>query len=388
MAWRVSCPYCNAVLSVEPTDRTTCTRCDEAFDPNTAEQLPDETAVAAVPTAPAKGGFLYSRNALFLSFGLAALILAVGLAVIRPWEPRVVPKPQESKLPVVVSPLGLSGLAYLPARTNALAAVQPLPLLAYAAQSKTDPKKFLIDAGVPEMVFAKLSQAGLPLDQIDHLVVGMAVGSEKNTLIPGLTVCLKLTRPIADESKFLAQLKAEKNSQQSKGGRTVYSVPAGLPLLMTRIDESTYLFGLGAEDLEQMDKPLAAGGGHLPKELREAMTSKISPASFVWVASDSDKWAEKLARSPFTAAVATKEQLAKLAPLRAVAAGLSIEPEPQLRLGVRMADAAATAAVQTRLKATFPVAVADPEWATVQAPFDPKAASLKTLLADLFAAKP
>lgn len=386
MAHRVSCPYCNAV--VEADGRTACPRCGETFDAATAEHLPDETPPPpAAPVAP-NAGFLYSRAAVFLSLGLAALILVVGLAVVRPWDPRVLPAPEQPKLPVVVSPLGLSGLAYLPPRTNVIAAIQPMPLLIHAAQTKTDPKKFLLDAGVPPVVLEKLTQAGLPLDQIDHLVVGLSVGSEKNTALPGVTACLKLTRPVGDEGKFLAQLKAEKNSQESKGGHTVYNVATGLPLVMTRLDDKTYLFGLKADDLELMDKPLAAGGGHLPKELRDAMTNRISPVSFAWLATDSDRWAEKIGKSPFAAAVVSKDQLARLAPLRAIAAGLSIEPDPQLQLAVRTADPAATAAVQTRLKAAYPDATADQEWATVRAPFDVKAATLKTVVADLFAAKP
>lgn len=383
MAHRVSCPYCNAVVAVETEGRTTCPRCGEAFDPATAERLPEDLPPATVP-ATASPGFLYSRAAVALSLGLAALILVVGLAVVRPWEPRLVPEPDKPKFPVVVSPLGLSGLAYLPPRTNVVAAVQPMPLLKYAAETNADPERLLLDAGLPAGVFAKLSQAGLPLGQIDHLVVGLSVGTEKNTAIPGVTACLKLTRPIADEDKFLAQLRAEKDSQYSKAGRTVYSVPA-VSLLMTKLDDKTYLFGLAGEDLELADRPQAAGGGHLPKELRDAMTTRLSPVSFAWLATDTDRWAEKIGKSPFAAAVVSKEQLAKLAPLRAVATGLSIEPDPQLRLGVRSTD---PVAVQSRLKATFPDAAVDQDWAAVQVPFDPKASSLKAVLADLFAPKP
>jgi hypothetical protein len=382
-----SCPHCNSVVSVE-AGRVPCPRCGELFDTAAAEQLPHDAAESPVAPLPPKPGFLYSRTAILLSFGLAFLIFAVGMAVVRPWEPRVTQK-QEIRPPVVVSPLGLSGLAYLPPTTNVAAAVQPMPLLAYAAITKTDPRKFLIDAGVPEQVFATLDRAGVPLDQIDHLVVGATFRTGAGQVLPDVTACLKLTRPIADEEKFLTALKAEKNSQQSKVGHTVYNVTSGL--LMTKLDGQTYLFGMDADDLAFHDKPHAAGGGHLPKELREAMTSKVSPASFVWLATDTQDWAAKDVVKIAALSQTLKDRIEKLKAVRGAAAGLSLEPDPELRLGVRWADAAGATAFQQKLKAAFPTekaAVAgDDGWGTVVTPFDPKAEGLKGVFAEWFGKK-
>ncbi|QEL18436.1 hypothetical protein [Limnoglobus roseus] len=392
MSVRVVCPFCNAVVEGASEGRTACPRCSESFDAATAEPAAED-AVTASPATTTAPGFLYSRTAVFLSLGLAAAILGVGLSIIRPWESRTPPR-QEVKLPVVVSPLGLSGLTYLPARTNVVAAIQPMPLLAYAAQNKIDPRRFLIESGVPEAVLSKLSQAGVPLDQIDHVVVGAAVGSEAGKSLPTLTACLKLTRPLADETKFLTQLKAEKSSQESKGGRTVYAVQLGLPLYLTRVDDLTYLLAFSdTKDFALIDKPMPAGGGHLPAQLREAMTSKISPASFAWLATDSEPWTEKDAvKLLLTVNAALKNRFANLTSFRAIAVGLSMEPDPQLRLGIRTADPAATAATQTFLKDKFTgdgVAFnGDPEWAVVQMPFDPKTTPLKAILSEWMNAKP
>ena len=379
MASRVSCLYCNAVVDVE-SGRVACPRCGEAFDSANAEHHADDVAVSK-PATPRPSGFLYSRSAMGLSFGLAIAILAIGLAIVRPWETK--PKP-EYKLPVVVSPLGLSGLAYLPPSTNIVAAIQPLPLLAYAAQSKTDPRLVLVEFGLPEAVFENLGKAGVPLDQIDHLVVGLSVSSEKGSIIPGVTACLKLTRPIVDESKLLLQLKAEKNSQQSKGGRTVYSISNGL--LMTAVDGRTYLFGFSEADLAFVDKPQAAGGGQLPKELREAMTNRVSPASFAWIATDSTNWFEKPGVQLAKSLPEWKSRIDKLKSLRALAGGLSLEPEPEIRLGARWAEATETKAFQDRMKSSFTNEIAtvagDEEWATVRSPLDPKSGGVKSFARD------
>lgn len=375
---RVACPHCNAV--VDAAERIVCPRCGEAFDPAIAEHLPDETVSAPMPVVrPA--GFLHSRAAMTFSFGLAAVILVVGLAIVRPWEAK--PKPGPEKLPVVVSPLGLSGLAYLPPKTNIVAAIQPLPLLAYAAQKKVDPKKFLVDSGIPETVFESLSKAGVTLDQIDHLVVGFALNADSP--IPGVAGCLKLTRPVADEAKFLTALRAEKNSQQSKGGRTVYSIANNL--LLAPVDDKTYLIGLGESDLAFLEKPHAPGGGHLPKELRDAMMARLSPASFAWLATDSAAWTDKPLVKALALAPAWKDRVALLKPIRAAAAGLAIEDEPELRLAIRTADAATTQRIRDGLRSRLPGEKAefagDDEWATLKTPFDPASTDAKTLLAEL-----
>lgn len=392
MAERVACPYCNSVID-SVTERTVCPRCSESFITADAEHLPDDVMVSRPQSIATRlderpTGFLHSRGAMAVSCALAVVILVVGLSLVRPWEPK--PKStSERPLPVVVSPLGLSGLAYLPPSTNMIVAVQPMPLLAYAAISKTDPRKFLIDSGIPEPVFESLSKANISLDQVDHLVFGVSVRDD--SLIPGLTVCLKFTRPLADESRFLAQLRAEKNSQQSKFGRTVYSVPLRLPLLMTILDETTVLFGISSDDLAAFEKPHPLGGGHLLKDLRDAMTSRISPASFAWIATDSSTWWEKPAGKFALQIPDWKSKAEQLRPIRALAAGISLEPEPELRLGIRCADAPSTASFQERLRSMgnseLSVIAGDEGWATLRTPFDPNNGNLLSFVTNLLSTK-
>jgi hypothetical protein len=384
------CPHCNAInADTTGHEFADCSRCGERFRMANAQSSVLPSRKTPTPVAANPPGFLYSRAAVYLSFALSAVILVSGLAIVRPWESR--PIPEKSKPPVVVSPLGLSGLVYFPPSTNILVAIQPLPLLAYSARTKTDPRKFLIEAGVPDSLFGILDRAKIPLDQIDHFLVGLSVSAEEGKVLPGITAFLKLTRPIADETNFLAQLKAEKNSQQSKGGRTVYSFNAGLPLLLRKLDAQTYLFGFSEEDLAMIEKPAASGGGHLPKELRDAMTARIDPTSFAWFATDTDNWPEKPGAKFLALNPAWKARLSQISAGRAIAGGVALDAEPTLRFAVRLKDESDAAEFRGWLQNKLPgdrTSIGGKEsWATAETAFDPKESGIKALLGELMNGK-
>jgi hypothetical protein len=308
---------------------------------------------------------------MLLSLGLAALILAVGLAVLRPWQKPAPPVPPVAPPPVTVPPLALDGLRYLPATANVVLAVQPAPLVGYAGRTGIDAKQLLLAAGVPERVTGVLDQLGLPLDGIDQLVVGASLTNEA---LPGLTAVLRLRQPLADEDGFLRRMRAEK---RPVAGRPVWTVSAGLPLMLTRMDGRTYLFALTDAGFAAADAPHPAGGGHLPKGLRETIADRLSPASFVWLATDAENWADK----PALKLGLKKDQLERLARGRAAAVGVSLEPDPVLRVAVRAKDAATADEARGVLRERLGGAGGEGEWATAETPLDPKGEAVRKLVA-------
>lgn len=390
---QVSCPYCNAVVTATEA-KTACPRCGESFETANAEVV-EGVANSSSTAAARASSFLQSRAAIVASIAVALAILGVGLAVLRPWADA--PKPTIATVEVrpagTAPPLALVGLTYLPATVNVAFAVQPGPLVAYAERTGTPPKEWLAKSGIPGPILALLDKLGIPLEQIDHLVGGVSIGAQSGDVLPGLTVVLRLRKPIADEDHFLKQLGADK--PRPKAGRTTYAVNVGAPLMMTKLDPLSYLFGLKDEDLSASDKPFAEGGGQLPKELRDAITHRLSPASFVWIATDSDRWGDKpIAKLPATLDPKKWKDLAtKLNRGRAVVAGLSLEPEPMLRLAVRLADIKDAENLRAPFQDAFPAAgttiETDSDWTTLATPFDPKTTpdSWKRLMPELPFAK-
>jgi hypothetical protein len=122
------------------------------------------------------------------------------------------------------------------------------------------------------------------------------------------------------------------------------------------------------------------GGGHLPKDLRETMSTRLSPASFVYLATDSKAWHETPSAKLLATMPATKSVVSKLASGRAAAVSVSIESEPVVRLSVQLADASKAADLRTWLKTQFTHAATklggDDTWATLETPLDKNFASL------------
>ena len=389
---QVTCPYCNAVVAATEA-KTICPRCGEAFETANAEVVEGIANSRTVAAPPA--GFLQSRAAILASIVVAIAIIGIGLAVLRPWSdaPKPTNVPVEARPTGTAPPLALVGLTYLPETVNIAFAVQPGPLVAYAERTGMPPKEWLAKSGIPATILALLDKIGIPFEQIDHLVGGVSIGAQSGDVLPGLTIVLRLRKPIADEDRFLKQLGADK--PRPKAGRTTYAVNVGAPLLMTKLDPLGYLFGLKDEDLSATDKPFAEGGGQLPKELREAITNRLSPASFVWLATDSDRWGDKpLAKLPGTLDPKKWKDLPmKLNRGRAIVAGLSLEPEPMLRLAVRLADIKDAENLRAPFQNAFPAAgttiETNSDWTTLATPFDPKTTpdSWKRLMPELPFAK-
>jgi hypothetical protein len=379
MTAQVSCPYCNAgvaLIELPPSGRATCPRCGEAFpvravaeagaDPDPHLPAASLNGTHAPPPAERPAGWSLGSLAL-LGITLGVVVFALGLYAIFHKTPHPPFDPAPPRNPAAtLPPSAVPGLAYLPTDTNIAFALQPGPLLAYAERNHTEPRQVVAQAGIPDRAFALLDRLGLKLEQIDHVVGGLAVTGE--SVLPRVFVVLALREPPASPDDFRKRLSATQFTAPS--GATRYKVDlGGLPAEMTHPDAKTYLFATEGKDLESA--PGRKGSEHLPASLRESLT-KLSPASFAWAATGAEHWSEKPSVKAAAAILKQPKLSAQLANLRAAAVGLSLEPELRVTLAARTTDGASAEKLRDRAAialASQPGVLvgSSGDWATVEA---------------------
>ncbi len=111
--------------------------------------------------------------------------------------------------------------------------------------------------------------------------------------------------------------------------------------------------------------------------------NRLSPSSFVWVATDSIDWTKVKGLELAAGFAKQPELLKRLDGVRAVAAGLSFEPDLTLSVRVKIAEASRTKELATAMTERFREAKAavttSGEWAEAVIPFDPPKDALGTL---------
>lgn len=376
MAGRVSCPYCNATTElgdVPASGRVSCSRCGEAFPvKHSPAALNGQPAgpYPAPPTAAPPVARAFVPLAL-IGLLLGSVVLGGGLYAIlrtKPTPPSDTGTPATGKPPAVFPPAAVPGLQYLPAETNVAFAVQPGPLLASAERTGTDPQKLLASVGIPDRVTATLAQLGLTLARIDHLAGG-AVVDDKSPLRVVLVLALRSPHP--DEAAFLKALTATKPADSAVPGHYRVQV-SGVPADMVKAGDRTYvlfLVGVDPKDPAGVANPARSG---VPVPLKESV-AKLSPASVAWVATASEAWAEKKTVAAVAQILKQPDIPKRLAPVRAVAAGLSLEPDPRLGVLVRGKDADAVAELNKSLDKLFgdkSAVTTEADWVGVAGPVD------------------
>ena len=272
--------------------------------------------------------------AVALAMGLVGLLAGLGVYYASSgFRPKPASEPEPSPLIAAKPATQLVGLGYLPADTNIAFAVQPGPALAYAERVKQDPRELFANAGIPRQLFDAIASMGLTLPQIDHLAGATSAGELRFTFV------LVLRRPPADEDDFLQKLKAKKQP----GPKARYDVSlAGIPLPLTlaRVSPTVWVFGFDAKkDLEAVNRGgYGPGGKQFPQPLAEMIAQRVPPDAAAWLATNDERWTEKpLIQLLLGQMMGKKEVLAKG---RAVAASLSLDDPPRLRLFVKAADEA------------------------------------------------
>jgi len=398
MSVRLSCPSCNTAFALAglPADRrATCPRCGDVFP--IRGEVTEDSATPAEPTPlpntkhqtpNTKSGWSIGRTvAVALTLGLIGF--AVGLVVYysRESKPKPQPQPDPPAATTATPPAQLAALGYLPAECNVVVAVQPGPLLAFAARTNQEPRALLAQAGLPQQVLAALDRVGLTLSQIDHIVGGVPVG---DVLELRITLVLVLKQPLADEDAFLKKLKAK--PAPGKKPRYAVDVGAGAKLSLARVSPTVWVFGLDDKDFAAVERGgFGPGGtqfrGSESDGLRK-MIASVPPDAAVWVAADDDTdWAQKpIVKLAAEASPEVKKLLPELSGGRGGVFALTFGEKLRMRLFVRTVDTATA----DRVRAYFRARAAETESATAggggvfalfDAPFDP--ATLQRFLADV-----
>lgn len=372
MSVSVTCPFCRSVFAIAEIPaarRTPCPNCGESV-PVSADAGPaTATATAAPPTtvtapAPRTSGIV------FLSLGLTAVVVA-GFAMwffFAPKPPVYSPPPPP---PATTPPKAMGGLKFIPKDSQVVIAIQPAALEQYAQSNGRSAEELLVEFGLTEDLLKQLRDAGLPPSAIHSLVVAANVDDLRLTLV------LTLRERLKDEARFRDKLKA-----QGHDPATVEL--GGFPLVMAEPNDRTFVFALNEKGLATAKTP-TAGYDDLRPAVRESV-DKLSVSSIGWVATDDKDWA-KLPQFKLLGDKGPADLLKRLAGVRAVAAGVALEPDLYLHLSVRMNDSTVARdtadALRERLNELNPGVSPSGEWADVSLPLEPPSETLPKLKAAL-----
>jgi hypothetical protein len=304
----VACPFCNALVPVPPGAaegrRVDCPRCGESFALRLGgiTTAPAALAAADFPRRPLRSNSLLAAAVL----GVMALMAAVGLIFALHTQkdrrahdtalPRKSRRPalEDQPLPQQAEPDTadrLAALGYLPPRTNVVAAVRLAELLRQPAGKALLDEPFTV--GSAEIRLGETARwAGLALQDIDHLAVGLRADEPLSVLL-----VVRARQPY-DAEKVRAALRAGHRIAGKPGGPAVYPftlAPVNLPAVLACPDERTLLIGLVESSLAQTRQP--AGANDLPAEIRAALRERVEPDALAWVAGHVEDWGKTAAPS-------------------------------------------------------------------------------------------
>jgi|GEM_PF-1989793 len=378
MMARVYCPFCNTAFETElpPGQRTTCPRCDESFAiPTQAqEQTQTSAAVDSGDVSPQS-----SRKPWLIVSILSLLLVGVATALLY-FRDAQQPQPivQNEGVPAATKPpIMLAGVRLMPANTSIIAAIQPSPLLQYAKRTNKEPGALLAEMGLPASLFTTLANLGIPAEQVDHFAIGVSMNAAE--LPPPIYAVLLLRTELKEDSDLRKAFQATPNPD--KPGRFNAEL-FGLGMTMTKRDGKTYLFASNDKNLDALNDRKPEGIDHLRPGVRETL-GELSPASFLWIATDSEEWNKNTLLSVAATVGKQTELLKKLEGIRAIGLSLSIEPDLQLRLAVRTPDETTAKSLSQKLGEATEKDKGESDshdaWVQLRVPFEPPQNILKQI---------
>ena len=331
-----TCPYCRTSFPVEnpAAQRAVCPKCGETVSVKAVAQSAPLASTAPAPSLTSPKWF---KPALYASCVAAVVILVVGLWLIYSGDRKPIESPPSSReQDGIRPPISLAGLGYLPGSTQVIVAVRPGPLVAIGDATRTDPKQKLAEVGLPKPVLDAVDRLGVPLTQIDHFAVGLVL-SPDNTY-PRVVAVLVLSKPQADEAAWWKGIGAER---VSGGEHPRYKATFGvLPVHAVRAEPTVYVFATEPKDLDGLDQSRPTNGDHLRPALWDMLGEPAKSCVVRVGGCGGGRTLDRPAFVKFAAKFSKREDLLPaFAPGRAVAIGLSMEPDPVLRVAVKADDA-------------------------------------------------
>jgi hypothetical protein len=347
MNFRVDCPFCNAATIVkERSPKAVCGRCSEAFTPAAYVETDDPAVNAAAAMVNDHGRVkrvaLIALLALVLLFGGCVALMLKSFT--HPVTPTPTPPALTPSTTTVKPPATLEGLQYL-AKANVVFVIEPAAIAAIALRQSKSPRDLLEASGVPASVLTAIDRTGLAWEAIDHIALG--VNFNINRTVPGVIAVLKLSSPMT-ERDMVAKLKAHRKPQAA---RDIYTTNVEM-LLMSPVNDKTYLFGLTDEDFEVATSGFKLGLGASP-DIKSALAGMISPASIAAFVTDDRDWTTA---SPLLKTATGKEYVKPLSRIKRVALGFAFEPDLTLTSVIEFAKESVAVSFASEVNPTLPTA--------------------------------
>jgi hypothetical protein len=308
----LSCPYCNSSVTLSRPagagQRLRCPRCHEVFPYHGGERTtPAQEDVYSSDPGSEGNGFGEGESQPFRhrpNRSVALIILTVmgAMAVIgfafawfttdsRRQRDRLGDTSAEiSSQSISVAPAKLAALGYLPEGTNAIAALHFAELM---AQPETRAILQQMRADRANFGIFRLEQAtGLPLEDIDHVVLGLRMQAAD---LPHIFLIVQTRLPY-DEQAVRATLNAKRAIQFPD--KTVYRIaseqiqPGGV---LWCAGPRTLVFGLQPKDLAGLPKNPITGIERFPAQLQKCLVDRqMAEGTQAWVAGTAPDWDELL----------------------------------------------------------------------------------------------
>jgi hypothetical protein len=314
----LTCPYCNAPALVQPDTspgrRITCARCGEFYIIRAVPQdvgadlsvdAPNTNSVIealSLSDAPFSGAPLYKgprpqKNGLLGGAILGVMLLMAGLGLSyalytqrerRANDTAMKKRPDRSLFSSIrseaqlepISPWRLPALGYLPPGMNLVAGLHVAELARDNAGRQVLDQRFQIGrVAVQPGQIARW--CGLPLEDIDHVVLGIA---SEDPILPRAVLIVRTNRPFQPESIRLA-LKG--TSVPGSNKKHLYQFNLDNPavqILVWCIDGRTLAMALIPSHLEEVPAEPRTGLDHLQDRLRTTLKERVESGALLWIA--------------------------------------------------------------------------------------------------------
>jgi len=331
MTLRLHCPFCGADFEASPPPLATVAAC-----PTCSEAVPLTSTATAVasnsnPTAPESKQFAIWPWSLVLT-----ALIAIAFAAWWFWPKAAKPIPSDSpnssgktSIPATLPPAMHPSWKYVPKDAQIVASIQFSPLLQYAERTGQSIDGLPEYLGLPKATFEDWKEASLDPAKLASVMLHANV----EQLPPRLGLVIAFREPPKDRDRLRQKLKA-KVKDPAKRDEWDVQLP-GVPLYtfaMKPADARTFVLSSRESDLDLATRP-HVGLGDMPVSLKESV-SRLSPSSFVWVATVSTEWSKLKSLEVAAGAVGSGERLKKAEGLRSFAAAFSLEPDLALNASI------------------------------------------------------